>query len=210
MRGRDGGGGGTNVNPTSMTDIWSYRHTSGNEPFVDAINDGLNKIATDFPSFEGSINNVDAVTLRGAQSQTILGYWDAANKQLAMNQNFTDVEKMNAVMDEAAQSGYHPSRGNLSGTEAVALHEAGHALTDQLAQANGYAGLHSFSEDIVRNAYKNSGASGGVRNFAGSISRYAQTNYAEAVAEATADWYCNGNRASSASIAIMNELRKYG
>ena len=116
---------------------------------------------------------------------------------------------MNDTMDRAAQQGFHPSRGNKSGTEAVALHEGGHALTDYLAQKNGYPGLHAFSEKVVKDAYKNSGAKGGTSKFAGSISKYAQKNYAETVAEATADWYCNGNKASRASKAIMSELKKY-
>ena len=41
------------------------------------------------------------------------------------------------------------------------------------------------------------------------ISGYAQKNYAECVAEAVADYYCNGKKASKASRLIMDELRAY-
>ena len=44
-------------------------------------------------------------------------------------------------------------------------------------------------------------------NMAGHISQYARTNYSETIAEASADVYCNGKKASKASKAIMNEVR---
>lgn len=124
-----------------------------------------------------------------------------------MNARFTDVDKMNSVMD--SQVGFHPSRGTKTGTEAVAIHEAGHALTDKLAANNGYSDLHAFSADIVKKAYKKSSMKGGNRGFAKTISQYATKNYAECVAEAVTDWYCNGNKAANASKLIMAELKKY-
>lgn len=145
----------------------------------------------------------------GKDATQTLGFWSASDKQLAMNQNYTDIAKMNDVMDDAARSGFHPSRGNKSGTEAVALHEAGHALTDHLANKHGYAGLHELSEKVVKDAYKKSGAKGGTRSWAGTISKYAQKNYAETVAEAVTDWYCNGDKARAASKAIIAELKNY-
>ena len=205
MRGRDGGGGGGNMNPKNMIDIWSYRHTTGNEPFVDAINDGFKALDTDFPGFMQSVNAVNAADIR----EGTLGYWSPADKQLVMNTKYTDIQTMNDTMDQAAREGFHPSRGNKTGTEAVAIHEAGHALTDYIAQKTGAPGLHAVSEMIVKDAYKASGTKGGVHKFAGAISGYARKNYAETVAEAVHDWYCNGNKAKSASKAIIAELKKY-
>lgn len=209
MKGNDGGGGGGNINVINATDMWSYRHGAGNTPFADGVNNAMKSIDADFPGFMQSVNTVDAVTMSGKDATQTLGFWSPSDKQLAINANYTDVAKMNTAMDAAARSGFHPSRGNKSGAEAVALHEAGHALTDHIAQKTGSAGLHETSERVVKAAYKNSGAKGGTRAFAGQISGYAQKNYAETVAEAVADWYCNGNKASGASKAIMTELRKY-
>ena len=42
---------------------------------------------------------------------------------------------------------------------------------------------------------------------AGKISGYARYNYSETIAEASADVYCNGGRASKASRAIMTEIK---
>ena len=204
-----GGGGGAPASVTETTDIWSYRHNKNNAPFVDAINSGLRSMDNDFPGFASGINTVDAVKMSGADNDSTLGFWSPATKQLAMNVNYTDVNKMNNVMDSAKQSGLHPSRGNKTGTEAVALHEAGHALTDKLAADNGFASLHAFSADVVKKAYKQSGMKGGNRGFAGTISKYATKNYAECVAEAVTDWYCNGNKAANASKLIMAEIKKY-
>ena len=209
MSGIDMGGGGGSVNTVSATDIWSYRHRQGNEPFVDAINSGMRALDNDFPGFTSGINRVDAVVMSGRDKYDTLGYWSPGDKQLGINQNYTDINKMNGVMDTAARKKFHPPRGNKTGTEAVALHEGGHALTDYIAQQTGAKGLHEVSKKIVKDAYKNSGARGGVRIFAGKISKYAKKNYAECVAEAVADWYCNGNKSSASSKAIMSELKKY-
>ena len=44
---------------------------------------------------------------------------------------------------------------------------------------------------------------------AAKISGYAKTNYAECVAEAFADVYCNGKNAKKESRAVVSELNKY-
>lgn len=210
MRGRDGGGGGLgSINVLNSTDVWTYRHGAGNAPFSDSINNAMRTIDDDFPGFSSGVNTVDAVELGGKRGEGVLGFWSPADKQLAINQRYTDQQKMNDVMDSAARSGFHPSRGNKSGTEAVALHEAGHALTDHLANKHGFPGLHAFSEKVVHDAMHSTGQKTGVSKFAGKISKYAQENYAETVAEAVADWYCNGYKSSTASQAIMAQLNKY-
>lgn len=202
-----GGGSGENVNILNTTDVWSYRHRRDNEAFVDAINTGVSKIQNDFPDVMDTVERVDAAQLGGLDSATTLGFYGGG--ELGINQNYTDIGKMNITYDAAVQSGYHPSRGNLSGTEAVTLHEMGHALTDHVGKKIGSKDLDSAAKTIVDNAYKNSGGRGGTKRWAGGISGYAQKNNAECIAEAVADWYCNGNRAARQSKAIMSELRKY-
>lgn len=204
-----GKGRGGKVNIQSELDVWSYRHNPNNAPFVDAINSGVETIQNDFPGIMDDVNYVNAATLGGADKEGVLGYYSRDSKSVSINDNYTDINKMNAVYDEAVKDNYHPGRGNKTGTEAVALHEMGHALTDHVAGKMGAADLDSAAKSIVDRAYANSNGSGGTKAWAGGISKYAQESNAECVAEAVADWYCNGNRASTQSKAIMNVLNGY-
>lgn len=200
-------GGGGSVDIVDETDIWSYRHNANNQAFVDEINTGIRGIQNDFPDVMDTVNTVTATQFGGSDNYSTLGAYGSGG--LMMNRNYTDINKMNKVYDNAVSAGFHPSRGNKTGTQAVALHEMGHALTDHIAKKMGVPGLHEASNKIVKDAYKASGAKGGNKSFAKTISEYATKNYAECVAEAVADWYCNGKKAKSASKAIMAELRKY-
>ena len=58
---------------------------------------------------------------------------------------------------------------------------------------------------IVERASKKIGVK--VNNMASQISEYARYNYAETIAEASADVFANGRRASKASRAIMSEIK---
>lgn len=213
MGGRGGssgmGGGGTNVNILNTTDVWSYRHRPNNEPFVDAINEGARRIQSDFKDLMDTVQRVDAAELGGSDKYNTLGFYSSDGKMVAINQQFTNVDKMNKVYDDSVRTGFHPSRGDLTGTEAVTLHEMGHALTDHVAQKMGAADLYAAARIIFNNAYKATKGKGRFKEWAGKISGYAKENYAETVAEAVADYYCNGPNAHANSRAIMDELRKY-
>lgn len=200
-------GSGKPINIKSTTDVWSFRHNPNNEPFVDAINSSVRDMADDFPGLMRDVNTVDSAELGGLDRTQTLGFY--GDGQVAINANYTNIDKMNAVYDKAVKSGYHPSRGDKSGTEAVTYHEMGHALTDSLAKKMGAKNLDAASKKIVNDAYKASGGKGGTKAWAGKISKYAQENYAECVAEAVSDWYCNGKKASLNSKAIMTQLKKY-
>lgn len=202
-----GGSSGKPINIVSETDVWSYRHNQNNEPFVDAINSGVREVQDDFPDIMQSVNAVNAAELGGADKEGTLGFYGQG--RVALNENYTDIDKMNGTYDLAVASGYHPSRGNKTGTEAVAIHEMGHALTEHLAPKVGANDLDGAAQIIVNNAYKASKGKGGTKAWAGAISGYAKESFAECIAEAVADWYCNGNKASSNSKAIMTELKKY-
>lgn len=215
--GRGSGSGGEGLpesnkgmSPASISkevDVWSYRHNKNNEPFVDAMNTAARRMSDDFPDLMNTVEQVNAGTLKGAAARNVLGYYGSG--RVALNTNYTNVDKMNNVYDAAVKSGYHPSRGNKSGTEAVMYHEMGHALTDNVAKKMGVSGLDAASKQIVNDAYKASGGKGGTLSWAGKVSGYAKESYAECVAEAVSDWYCNGKKASSQSKAIMTELKKY-
>lgn len=212
-RGADGsggslsnGGGGEGVNIVSQTDVWTYRHRRDNEAFVDDINGAVRQANDDFPGLTSdTITEINSSVFGGTDAFNTLGCYGQG--QLDLNSNFTDVEKMNRVYD--ADGSHHPGRGNKSAVEAVTYHELGHAITDHIGKKNGFGDIDKTSNKIVKDAYKASGAKGGNKAWAGKISGYAQKNYAECVAEAVCDWYCNGSKASTTSKAIMAELRKY-
>lgn len=201
-----GGGSGKPIDIKSETDVWSYRHRSGNEPFVDAINTGVRTVQNDFPDIMDSVNSVNSAELGGADKTQTLGFYGQG--RVALNQNYTNIEKMNSVYDASIKSGHHPSRGNKSGTEAVAIHEMGHAVTEHLAAKLGAKDLDGAAKKIVDRAYKTSNGKGGTKAWAGKISGYAQENNAECIAEAFADYYCNGKKASAQSKAIITEMKR--
>lgn len=202
-----GGGSGKSINIKSETDIWTYRHRQENEPFVDAINTGVQTIADDFPGLMDDVNRVNSAELGGSDANTVLGFY--GNGRVALNENFTNIAKMNRVYDDAVKQGFHPSRGKKSGTEAVTLHEMGHALTDHLKAKVGANSLDEAAKTIVNNAYNATNSKGGTKAWAGKISKYAQESYAECIAEAVSDWYCNGSKAAAESKAIVKEMKRY-
>lgn len=214
-RGASSGGAGLpgkskGLSPNSISkevDVWTYRHRQDNEAFVDSMNTAARRMSDDFPGLMDTVTNVNAGTLKGSAARNVLGYYGGG--RVALNTNYTNVDKMNSVYDSAVKSGYHPSRGNKTGTEAVMYHEMGHALTDHIKSKVGASNLDTASKKIVNDAYKASGGKGGTLAWAGKISGYAKESFAECVAEAVSDWYCNGKKAKSQSKAIMTELKKY-
>ena len=191
-------GSGKPVNIISETDVWTYRHNPNNAPYVDSINSSVREMSDDFPSLmRDTVNSVDTVEFGGADKTGTLGIY--GDGRVGLNSNYTNIEKMNAVYDKGVQKGYHPGRGNKNAVEAVTYHEMGHALTDNIAQKMGVKNLDASSKRIVEDAYKASGGKGGTKAWAGKISGYAQENFAECVAEAVADYYCNGSKASKQS-----------
>lgn len=118
-----------------------------------------------------------------------------------MNDKFVKNNNMTQAMKASADSGFHPKIGNKTGAEAVTAHELGHFLS---ARAMEKAGISE--REIVARASKELGVK--TNNVASMISGYARYNYAETIAEASADVFCNGRGASKASIAIMSEIKK--
>lgn len=117
-----------------------------------------------------------------------------------MSNKYVKNNNMTKAMKDAGESGFHPKLGKKSGVEAVTAHEMGHFLAEQASKKAGIS-----QRDIVERASKKLGVK--VNNMAGKISEYARYNYHETIAEASADVYCNGRRASKASRAIMSEIK---
>lgn len=206
------GGGGGNHTEMKTVIIEDYgQKAPENREFASQIEEGFDIITKDFPGMRDNfLSEVDAGTLKGKDSSRILGFYSRSDKRIVMNAEYTDINKMNEVMDNAR--GYHPSRGDKTGVQAVAFHEMGHAVTEYVANKMGYTGVMALDQgarDIVKKAYKADKGKGGSKLWAGYISVYAQTNYSECIAEAVTDYYCNGSKASHASKAIMAELKKY-
>lgn len=200
-----GDGGGKSVNIKSETDVWSYRHNPDNAPYVDDINGAVRDMENDFPGLMDSVQKVNTVEMGGTDKLNTLGIY--GNGRVGINSNYTNVDKMNAIYDKAGKD--HPSRGDKSAVEAVTYHEMGHALTDAIKGKVGAKNLDESSKTVVEAAYKATKGKGGTKAWAGKISGYAQDSWAECVAEAVSDFYCNGSKAHANSKAIMAELRKY-
>lgn len=142
----------------------------------------------------------------------VIAYYDGGSN-VAVNERYFDTAKMDDAYDACYEAGFHPTRGNKPGIEAVVAHEMGHKMTDAVAQKLGYTsflGIDPVAERIVREAAQASGVRGsGFMTWAARISGYAAQDAAEAVAEACSDVYCNGLRAKRESRAIMNVLNRY-
>ena len=189
-----GGGGGGSVNPVDTTSLLS---ASGKQSEIKEVMSAVKGVYDDYGI---DLSDIQIATLRGKDAK-VMAYYDS-DGNLAINKSYFDSKKMDAAYDMCVKSGYHPDRGNKSGLEATAAHEMGHRLTDT------GKGIDATSRDIVQKAakklkYKNSA------NMAAKISGYAKHSYAECVAEAFADVYCNGKNAKKESRAVVSELNKY-
>ena len=135
----------------------------------------------------------------------VLAYYDGEG--IAINKEYLNSDTMNAVYKKCVESGFHPSTGSKTGMEAVVSHELGHAVNGIIADRMGIS-LDASADRIVNEAMKNTKHKS-VSTFQSKISGYAKQNYAETVAEAMADCYCNGKKARSESKAIQKVVDKY-
>lgn len=196
------GGATGGLDPNNIVSTTSLISYPGKSTEINQTLEVLRSISDDYGV---TLEDVQVATLKGA-GQMVMGYYDSQGN-LAFNQSYFDGNKLNGAYDRNVETGYHPSRGNKSAIEAVAAHEAGHALTEKAA--GGWNKLDSTADKIVKEAAKNAGYGKDLRRFAGKISGYAKESAAEAVAEAFSDVYCNGNKASRESRAVVNSLNKY-
>ena len=121
--GRFGKGGGRGVEILSTTSMVSAREGKGAE-----VDQAL-QVARDIQNQYGiNVEDLQIATL-GGKDQGTMAYYDA-NGNLAYNESYFDAQKMNGVYDATVNSGFHPSRGNKTGIEAVVSHEMGHAFAD--------------------------------------------------------------------------------
>lgn len=145
----------------------------------------------------------------------VLGYYRRDDNIVALSDKYMDRKKMNTTYDAGVKDGFHPSRGDKSGVEAVMAHEYGHAIQDKVARKMGMS-MEDSAAEIVKNARKNLKGNDGkplhsnTKQMASAISGYANYNYKETIAEAFADVYCNGrNGAKRESMAIVTTMEGY-
>lgn len=194
-------GTGGKVDVLSADSLISARERRGAE--VDATLSVLRDIRESY-----GVDIEDAQVVRIKQAG-VMAYYDSEGN-LAVNNTYFDMQKMNSAYDNSVASGFHPSRGNKSGMEATVAHEMGHRLTDIAGQNMGWGkwNLELASTKILTEARKNLRASS-IASMQGNISGYAKQNGPEAIAEAFSDVYCNGRKAKRESTAIVNVLKKY-
>ncbi len=203
--GGTGGGASGGLDPSDIVSTTSLLSASGKRSEIDSVMSAVKNV---FDDYGIDLSDIQIATLKG-KGLTTMAYYDAGGN-LAVNKNFFDSKKMDKAYDRCVESGFHPSRGNKSGLEAVASHELGHRLTEEVGRKMGLGDwqLDKASNSIVKDAKKKLGlkTTSDVRK---KVSGYAKESNAEAVAEAFADVYCNGKKASKASQAIVDSLKKY-
>lgn len=191
-------GGGMENSDTTTT-------VRSSHPLADEISTGggsfANEIMNTRDAFEREYGDpVKGMNLSVARfsDPSVLGAY--GGNTLYMNEKYVKNANLTAAMQAGAKDGFHPGIGNKTGAEAVASHEIGHRLGEIAAAKAGIG-----EKDIVVRAAKKLHIK--TEDVAGHISKYARSNYGETIAEASADVFCNGSKASRASIAIMNEVK---
>lgn len=197
-----GGGGGGSLNPIDITSLVSAREGKQTE-----VDETL-QVFKDMNEEYGYVaDDLQLATLTGADNMA-LAYYDGSN--IAFNQSYFDKAKMESVYARCVKEGFHPSQGNKTALQAVAAHEIGHALTDQvIAKMGNKLGKQDGAEAILKEAQKQVGNRGKLAKMASKISGYAKESARECIAEACADVYCNGGRAKKESLSIVGVMNKY-
>lgn len=198
--GRGGGGGG--LNPA---DIKSTTSLISEREHEQAAVDEVLGVSKDFLDEFGATAD-DWVLAQIDPKAGAMAYADHFGT-IGINQAYFGGEKMNKAYADCVTSGFHPSNGNKTALQAVTAHELGHRLNGVIADKTG-EDFYKTSTKIVNEARKST-KHRGVVQMASKISGYAKTSNAEAIAEAVADYYCNGKKAKSESKAIVNVLKSY-
>ena len=202
-RGSSKAGGGVGKYGGGMEDKGSSATLLNSHPLTDEISKGGGSFANEIMNTRDAMEAEYGPAVKQMnlsvgkfKERGVLGAY--GNDTLYMNEKYVKNKNLTDTMKNT--DGFHPGIGNKTGAEAVASHEIGHRLGEVAAKKAGIS-----ERDIVDRAAKKVGIK--TENMAGHISQYARTNYAETIAEASADVFCNGNKANRASKAIMAEVK---
>ena len=199
--------GGGDLNPGNIknpVEMISARNESNREQIDDVLQvsrEVVNEFGTD-----AATGGFTLATFTGKDANTLGCYMVGGG--ITMNAKYATNKNMDAAMDKCAEEGFHPSRGNKSGIYAVAAHEYGHSLTENARKAMGETSYERAATRIVSEARKSTGDRGNII-FGRKISEYATKNDAETIAEAFADYKCNGKKAKAQSKAVVKVLNNY-
>lgn len=197
--GRQGKGGGLKAGDIlSTTSLVSERENYA------ISSDILGAVKDVYDEYGLQLDDMHIATLK--QGANAIAYYDGAN--IGWNKTFMSEKQLNNSYADCVKSGFHPSNGSRTPAEAVAYHELGHALTDAVGRKMGVYDIDSASTRIVNEARKQT-SHRGVVQMASKISGYATHSNAEAIAEAFADWKCNGSKAKAESKAIVKVVDGY-
>ena len=202
-RGSSKTGGGVGKFGGGMDGTNTTTRVKSQHPLTDEIGKGGGEFANEIMNTRDAFEAEYGSAVK--QMNLAVGTFDKAGvlgaygqDTLIMNEKYVKNQNLTAAMKNT--DGFHPSIGNKTGAEAVAAHEIGHRLGEIASKREGIT-----QRDIVARAAKKIGIQ--TENMAGHISKYARSNYGETIAEASSDVFCNGNRASRASKAIMKEVK---
>lgn len=201
-----GGGLGGATSGVKSSDIISTRHIlTGAGEDTQSFGDVVNTLK-EFNSMYG-LNTDNTRLAKLKPKSNAMAFYDGDG--IAINEKYFNSETMNKAYKACVESGFHPSNGNKTAMQAVVAHELGHSLTDAVGAKMGTGGnIDTFAKSIVNEAMVSKKRTN-AEKFASKISGYAKQSYAEAVAEAVSDVYCNGKKARSESRAIVNVMNKY-
>ena len=194
-----GGGGGGSAPPIQTADLISLRESRREE--VDQMLTVLRDVNNQFGV------QIDTEVGLFPSGSTTMGYYDPNTGNVGINNSYFNTQKMTTAYDRCVDQGFHPPRGNKSAIEAVASHESGHAINYLCAQKAGMT-PEALANKVVGDSARKLGYRNSA-NMARKISGYAIENKKEAIAEAFADVYCNGNKAKKESRAIYDEMNSY-
>ena len=207
--GRGAGSGGGGTGGVDLADVQSTTSLISDRERHQKEVDQVMSVMRDVENRYGVIVTDAQVATLGKGGAGTMAYYDS-NGNLAINEKYFDAAKMDSAYDKCVEKGFHPSRNNKTGLEAVTAHEMGHRLTDEagVRAGNGQWNLDKTSNEIVKKAAQKAGYTD-TKAFTAKISGYAKQNHAEAIAEAFSDVYCNGKKAARESKAIVDVLNTY-
>ena len=212
--GTGGGGASGGVNPNNIKnekDMLSIRDDSNKEQIDDVL-----KVAKSMTEQYGNdvaiTGTFKTAEFKGKDANTI-GCYTHDDGSIILNKKYIGNKNLDSAYDKDVESGFHPSRGNKSGIEAVAAHEYAHSLTANAQQNMGAKTYEEAATRIVTEARLNMNSGkknkGTNASFRKNVSGYGARSDVEAIAEARADVYCNGKKAGKESQAIVNTLNSY-
>ena len=197
--------GGVNpANVSNIRDMVSEREGKRSE--VDSVLDVARDMHNEYGEDVGRFMIADI----GGSDANTLAFTDG--ESITINSRYFNSKSMDSAYDACVSSGFHPSRGDKTAMQAVAAHEYGHMLTAKAAakltmtgHASEATSMDAVSKYIIDTARATTRHKGSM-SMAKAISGYATHSNSECVAEAVADVYCNGSKASAESRAIVSVI----